>query len=594
MYKIASRLRFVRVLSLVILGVTTTALFQNCSAPIHTGFQSTNQSSGSSSDPGGTIKSGVCTDVLPERRVWTLSRSEYDNSVKAILNNTSKQAQTTFPGENRTNGFSANVQAMVVNSSTLNLMVTAAETIASQSLQNELNFIASTLKCTLSANPSLANPDACAVKYISSRGKSFFRRPLNKDEIDDLYATYITGFSNPFPNTAASSSGIENIVAAALQMPQFFYRTELGDPNDTSSPVSLTQYEIASAISYAAAGGPPDSTLLAAADAGQLNTPEAIAAQYQRIMSSADGHSQTEKFILQWLGGDQIANLGTATGPVTPAIATAMLNESQNFIQEAVFNGSGTLSELLTGNYTFVNTELASYYGFATTGTTSQFSKYTLNPAAGRSGLLSQGSFLVSSASGANVPLLHRGKWIRNRLLCEALPTFASVGLTGFVPPPFHEPAPGTTTRQALTRSIVGACYTCHQYFMPLGYPLENFDAFGRYQTTDNGGGIDPSGTIVESKSVDPATGLILAPASFSETAIANYMGLTASLAADPQVQDCFATEVVTYVSGRSQVGFNECAVQTAQTPQPGATKATIQQHFLNYVQSRNFIWRTR
>src|SRR4051812_12815124 len=42
----------------------------------------------------------ACTETLPERRVWTLSRSEYDRSVKAVLGNSSNQAQTTFPGEN--------------------------------------------------------------------------------------------------------------------------------------------------------------------------------------------------------------------------------------------------------------------------------------------------------------------------------------------------------------------------------------------------------------------------------------------------------------------------------------------------------------
>jgi hypothetical protein len=552
---------------------------------------SESSSSGSSSGASSGGNPGPCVDVLPARRVWTLSRTEYDNSVAAVLGNTSKQAQTTFPAEDRATGFVDNAQAEVVTSALITPMMTAAETIAAQSVTGELTFITSTLSCTLVPNPTLASPDPCAVQYINTRGAAFFRRPLTADETTDLYATYVTGFNNPFAGASGTTSAVENVVATLLQMPQFFYRTELGSPGDTSSPVQMTQYEIASAIAFMATGNPPDATLLAAANAGTVSTPAAISAQYQRLMSTPGGHAQMEEFVLQGLAEDQIAALGTSTGPVTPSIAAEMLTEAKSFVEEAVFNGTGTVNELLTGGYTFANADLAAFYGLPAVSS-SNFTKVALAPTSGRAGLLSQGAFLISN-SQTGVPLLHRGHMIRQQLLCETLPSFASVGLPGFTPPPFDTPPHGTTTRQALTASIVGVCLTCHHYFMPIGFGLENFDPFARYQTTQNGGAVDPSGAIFDPASIDPASGTILTPASYTETAFNDYSGLASTLAADPRTSMCFANHVASYVSGQG-IGLNECVVQTTQTPPTGLSSATVQQQFLNYAQSKNFVWRTR
>jgi hypothetical protein len=546
---------------------------------------------GDSGTPGAVA--GPCDNIASARRVWTLSRPEYDKSVAAVLGNTSNQAQTTFPPEDRANGFVDNAQSEVVTSALINTMMTAAEAIAAQSVNTELSFIQSSLGCTLASAPTTANPDACAVKYIGSRGAALFRRPLTNDEAKDMYAAYMSGYGNPFSGASATTSGVQNVIATLLQMPQFFYRTELGSPSDTTSnPVQMTQYEIASAISYLASGGPPDSTLMAAAAAGSLTTPDAIAAQYSRIQATPAGHAQLEQFVLQSLNEDQVGSMGTASGPVTPKLAGEMMTEAQDFIDEAVFNGSGTVSELLTGDYTFVNADLASFYGLPAVASSS-FTKVTLSQAAGRAGLLSQGAFLITN-SQPGVPLLHRGHLVREEVLCEQLPAFTSVGLpAGFTPPPFSTPPYGTTTRQALSTAIVGVCLTCHQYFMPIGFGLQNFDTYGRYQSMDNGGAVDPSGELVESTSVDPNTGQILAPTSSTQTAFKDYAGLTSTLAADPRANRCFADHVASYLSGRS-AGLNECAVQTTLTPPSGSSSANIQQQFLNYVRSPNFIMRSR
>jgi hypothetical protein len=545
-------------------------------------------------DAGNAGPAGACVDTPVERRVWSLSRNEYDHTVAAILGDTAGLAATTFPPEARTNGFSINPQAQVVDSSLVGLMMTAAETIAAASLSNELAYIKSTLSCTLAASPTAGSPDPCATSYIKNRGAALARRPLTDEEATDLYASYLTGVQNPYDGTAATSSGIELVVATLLQGPQFFYRTELGDPKDTtSSPIDLTQYEIASAISYLATGGPPDAALLAAADGGTLNG-DAIGTQYQRLLDTAAGHTQTESFVLEWLAEDGIGKAGGSDGPVTPAIAQAMQAEAQGFIEEAVFKGAGTVQELLTGSYTFVNAELATYYGLPASGLAATATKQPLDPSSGRAGLLSQGAFLIG-ASAPGIPLLHRGHVIRDKVLCEALPSTASLGLPNFVPPNLPPPADGTTTRQPLTETIGtgSVCSTCHQFFQPLGYALENFDPFGRFQATQNGGKVDPSGQLLESTSIDPDTGAIRDPKSFTKVDFADYPGFAKALAASPRVESCFASQLVSFASGRL-TPVNACATAGVQISPSGSGPASIPQQLANYVKSKAFVSRTR
>jgi hypothetical protein len=42
----------------------------------------------------------------------------------------------------------------------------------------------------------------------------------------------------------------------------------------------------------------------------------------------------------------------------------------------------------------------------------------------------------------------------------------------------------------------------------PIGFSLENFDAIGRWRTTDDGTGIDPSGTLFTGARIDGAVAL--------------------------------------------------------------------------------------
>ena len=280
-------------------------------------------------------------------------------------------------------------------------------------------------------------------------------------------------------------------------------------------------------------------------------------------------------------------------GPVTATLAQDMVTETADTIEHALFSGSGELSELLTGNYTFLNSDLATYYGIGgVTGST--FTQVTQPGGQGRLGILGQASFLTASAATGVRPL-HRGKVMLEQLLCEDLPSFASLGLGDFTPPPFLTPPAGTTTRASLMNIIgtTGVCAECHQNFMYMGFGLENFDSYGRYQPTDNAGTVDASGFVPTSTALDPASGQILDPQSLTKADFPDFAGLTSVLSQDARVADCFAKQIVVYTSGRNDVANNDCSVWSLQSNFQ-SSKGNVVAGFGSYLESSQFVQRSR
>lgn len=544
---------------------------------------------GTTSTSSTTGPKGPCTSVTPARRVWMLSRMEYDNTVAAVLGDTSNQAQTTFPQENRTNTFSSNATAEVVSTAALNSIMAAAETIGA----NQAAAQTGKLGCSPSDSPTADSMDSCIGDYIKTVGAKFYRRPLVDSEVADMYSVYLTGHDNPYPNVDAATSGVRLLITTFLASPQFLYRTELGEVNDTAPVATMTQYEIATAIAYIATAGPPDDALVSAAAAGTLTSPDALSAQFDRLIRTPAGHKRVQQFILEWLGGDNIASLGRAGQELTPDVSGAMLTESQTFIDNVVYGGAGTLNELLTAKYTYVNPPLATFYGIAPADQSSNFGKVS---ATGQSkvGILSQGSF-VASASSSGVPILHRGELVRSKLFCQTLPSVASLGLPNFTPPPLGTPGAGQTTRDLLTQTIQPgtACATCHQYFMPIGFAFDNFDTVGKYRAQENGKNLDTSGYIAESASIDPKTGLIADPLHSTQVQFSDFASFADTIAKDPEVQECFAEKLYTFASGRADVANNECEMGQVQTDFM-SSGTNILTAFAKYVQSPSFTRRAR
>ena len=211
----------------------------------------------------------------------------------------------------------------------------------------------------------------------------------------------------------------------------------------------------------------------------------------------------------------------------TPATATSMRDESQLFIQDVLFDQSADLRTLFDADYTFVDTRLAPLYDL--TQSASGFVRMQLPAGQPRSGLLTQTAFLSLMSHPASSSPTYRGKFIREKLLCETV-SAPPPNVNTNLPP--NDPMTPRTLRQKLASHMSNAaCSGCHASMDPLGFGLENFDAIGHYRTQEFGLPIDATGSLDGKPFVDAR-------------------GLGQLLKADPRVMKCLTRTLFRHASG--------------------------------------------
>lgn len=110
-----------------------------------------------------------------------------------------------------------------------------------------------------------------------------------------------------------------------------------------------------------------------------------------------------------------------------------------------------------------------------------------------RAGILTHPSWLVSHSDAMDNHAIHRGKWIRERLLGGAV---ADVPITVDAMLP-DEPKETLRHRMRVTREA--ECWRCHQKMDPLGLPFEMFNHIGLYRETEKGAPVETAGEIINS-----------------------------------------------------------------------------------------------
>jgi hypothetical protein len=460
---------------------------------------------------------GPATAEGPFRR---LTREEYNNTVRDLLGATTRPADT-FPPEEQANGFNNNSKVLGVTQLLAENYLATSEVLADR-FTREVNDVLP--GCTkLDGEP-------CARAFIETFGKRAFRRPLTAEEIDRFVALWRTGYDEVF-----FDEGIEMVVQAMLQSPHFLYRVEVGEPVPGKAGLRRpTPYEQATRLSYLLWGTMPDDELFAAAGARRLSTPEEIEAQARRMMGDPRTRATVGSFFRQWLQLDEINSLDKDTA-VFPSfdgkLRPHLRGEIETFIDHVVWEGGG-LHDLLTASYTFLNRPLAEYYGVSGPAGDA-FERVELDPAR-HAGILTQAGILASLAKPNQSSPVHRGKWVRERLLCEELmPPPPNVEVT----PPNLDP--GLTTRERFWEHRASPfCSTCHEMMDPIGLGFEHFDGAGLWRETENGLAIDDSGELVGTD----------VPGEFQ-----GVVELAHRLADSEQVRDCVTTSWFRFAFGRSE-----------------------------------------
>src|SRR5450432_1027182 len=296
---------------------------------------------------------------------------------------------------------------------------------------------------------------------------------------------------------SSNSDGAQVVISAMLQSPYFLYRAELGTAN--GGTFTLSPYEVATELAYTLTSTTPDATLLTAADSaagGSLSVSAMVDQQAARLIASGSDTSTKAVmgFMDGWLGLSRLKTTAhdAATYQLSASLQDDMWSESQGLIMEA-FNNGGSFASVLTADHSFLNQELATFYGISANGLSSSFSsvKYagltTRDP-----GLLATGAILNGYARPDTDSPTQRGHMVRTRLLCQYINPPPPGLNTTFKPSSAME----TTRDHFINEHEQGACATCHKQMDWIGFAFENYDGWGRYRTTDNGLPVVDTGTI--------------------------------------------------------------------------------------------------
>ena len=392
-----------------------------------------------------------------------------------------------------------------------------------------------------------AQQPACAEQFVTAFGRRAFRRPL----ADDERARYLALLRTATQMTGDGWLGLRVVSSAFLQSPAFLYRAELGEPSASGGAARrLTDHELASRLSFFLWNTTPDDALLDAADSGALQTTAGLLAQAERLLQSPRASAAIDELLADYLrleALDGLVKLADVYPATSDTLAAAMKQETLLSLRTLVFERALDFRQAFTTTTTFVDRELAELYG-VTPPASGGFAEVTLPADGPRAGLLTHGSFLAAHAHPARTSPTRRGKFIRESLLCQAVPA---------PPPDVDTSLPDTssarTLREKLTRHREDpACSGCHALMDPLGLSLEHFDGIGAYRSSENGVQIDASGEL-DGVPFDGARGL--------GEAIAGSAALT----------NCFTRTVLRYARGAVETRSEEPAIDALASGFEGA-----------------------
>jgi hypothetical protein len=502
-------------------------------------------STGGGTDGGTTTASITCSPGIPATTQFRrIQNTQYDATVRDLLGVTSVAAPegTGVPSSVLYADFDG---PMVSDAWRIYQDVGAAiadQVMASATLKT--NFIA----CDPTAS-------GCLMQTIQTFGRKAFRRPLTTDEVTRFMALG-TGTPTYTPAQVAATT-----LYAFLVDPSFLY---IEETNTTAAPapsasgaLQLSSYEVAARLSYMIWGSTPDATLSTAADNNQLQTKAQILTQAQRMVALASKTApQLSAFHDKWVQMDNsgqhwwhIDHDPTVFPLYQDADKPTYQAEMDNFF--ATVAQTGTYKDLFVSNVGFVTSDTAPIYGLDASKYGTTLSQVQLDSNQ-RPGFMTRIGFLQSYSHYTNTAPILRGAFIAVYMLGINVPPPPPGAAMTPIPPGTY--ATNRDATVALVTQSGTSCVGCHASVIdPLGFPLENYNGIGQWQTVDQlGGTIDPTSTV---NFGDGTTENVTTP-----------LQLMQGIAASPAGQATYAQYWVSYAYGRDPNPQDQCVADSVAT----------------------------
>lgn len=338
-----------------------------------------------------------------------------------------------------------------------------------------------------------------------------WRRPLTSLEENQLHSYYRALRDQ---SKLDHRPAIVALLSRVLVSPGFLYRSErtpeLAEADgDGVSP--LTDWELASRLSFLIWSSVPDEELLRAAAAGRLRQKEQLRSQLTRMLADPKSHRFSTEFFGQWFGFyrfHQFRGIDPERFPeFDDALRKDLYEEAKSFF-DFIVKRNRPVNEILSADYSFVNPQLASHYGYSISNeNSSRMQRVEWGRSLQRGGLLRLGAVLATTSAPRRTSPVKRGDWILRRVLGTAVP-----------PPPADAGsiaadevvASGKSIRQRLeAHRREPSCHNCHSRFDAFGFALENFDPLGRFRKNyRDGKPVETSGILRDETEIAGADGL--------------------------------------------------------------------------------------
>lgn len=510
--------------------------------------------SGDPHDPGvAVLPGGLQLDGKPVYyRVVRLTHEQWENSVRDLLKlGSTPGLSTSFLPDPPDGTFSNNERALYVTDSLRMDYQRAAESL-SEMVARDSDALA-----------RVAGTTNDALTFIREFGQRAFRRPLDANEEARYKALFDSG-AELLASGDAFADGVQVVIEAMLQSPYFLYRLEL-----TAEGKRLSSYELAQKLSFLLRNTTPDDSLLAAAQAGQLDTNDGLLATAMQMLDSPAAQTVLQRFHTELYGLDRYASIAKDKSlfPNYDESLNQTLVEADRLFFDRVYTKGLGLREILTSNVAFVNQATAGFYGVPVSSPT--LTEVTLDGS--RPGFLTRLGFLAYNAGLRTPDPIHRGVDINAKILCGKL-----------APPPgeipaLPEPIPGQTNRERVnSHTGPGTCgATCHGAIInPLGFSLENFDAIGQARTTDNGKPVDTTGQFAFSDGVKEFD---------------DFPALVALMVENQNTHGCYASKLAEFALARDVAGGDGTLV-TALQEKSLAEDFSIKDMLLATIQDPTFL----
>ena len=517
---------------------------------------------------GGTATGGTppidCTQpAAPRAPLRRMTRFEYNNTVRELLAVTTRPADA-LPGEEAGTGFGNDADNLGVS----RLLVDGYRSVAEQ-IAKDKTLDAAAAVATAGCDPASAGEQACAQQFITGFLGRAFRRPATPEDV----TAYTTTFSKAREIGGSFATGVRAVLARALQSPKFLYRVELGETVDAARGLARPNgYEMAARLSYLLWGSMPDPVLMSAAQEGKLNTAAGVREQAERMLADGRARDVTRYFhgmLFGTLGLDHLERNADFYPTYRAGMGVLFRQETELFLDDVVWSGTGDLTGIFSAPYTFVNGTLASFYGIPNV-TGDAFQKVQLDGTR-RLGLLTHASILALTTPGSRTDPVVRGKWVYTKLLC---------GRVGDPPqnvPKLPDPVPGVSVRERLAMHRDSpACSGCHRVMDPIGFGFEHYDGVGLWRDMDDGVVVDDSGGVEGTDIAGPFKGLV-------------ELGQKLSQSSD--LRNCFVGHWQTFAYGRAETPQDECTRASLQTAF-AQSNGNIKQLLVALTQTDAFLYR--